>query len=218
MIPPIIHTIWIGEKHEPDRYVETRMIGRLLLQDEPWLFQHWSAPNAEHTPHAWDLFQQGFPPVVVADMMRMELLNSFGGIYMDGDVRLLRSPMPLLAHTAFIPEETRIGTEPRRLGNCVIGAERRAPYLADMVTLMRANADRYKDPLRIGGPLLWTEQWDTLMAFGWTILPPPVFCPLRPTLRAAAHTYTADDLPDSIGIHEFQTSWIGRGAKTLWPS
>lgn len=63
-----------------------------------------------------------------ADLIRLEVIYKYGGVYLDSDVRLFKSIDPLLNHKVFVPLEND-----KYVMNAIIGAEPENKYILDML-------------------------------------------------------------------------------------
>jgi inositol phosphorylceramide mannosyltransferase catalytic subunit len=137
MIPKIIHRIWIGN---PDHCPADLMKGWLDKHpvEAGWEHRLWSN---EHAPTwtsegrsycaggAWEnaaSIAQLSELCGKADVMRYEILRTYGGIYVDADTQCLRSldeaPGLFLEPSAWVPYENEVA-RPGFVTNCYLGSE-----------------------------------------------------------------------------------------------
>lgn len=132
-----------------------------------------------------------------ADLIRIECLLKYGGVYLDSDVRLHRALDDLVGHCDFF-----IASENgNALTNAAFGAAPGHPALAALVDELAAHAPDWTLPPNLTtGPALFTrilaERSDV------TLLPRATFYPYRcDEPPAAAH-------PWSYGTHLWAASWL----------
>lgn len=100
LIPKIIHYMWLGGKEMPDKL--KRCIDSWYKYCPDYEIMRWDETNYDvhknkFVADAYDNGRFGFVP----DYARLELLYTYGGIYMDTDVELLRNIDELLHQEAF---------------------------------------------------------------------------------------------------------------------
>lgn len=82
MIPKLIHLIWLGNK-KPEIFKETLNIIRDINSDYKIL--EWNEDNINFDLHNKELFEKTENLGSKSDILRFEILNKYGGIYMDYD-------------------------------------------------------------------------------------------------------------------------------------
>ena len=116
MIPKIFHYIWVG--------------GKPLSEAAEENIRTWKASNPEFSVKRWDESNIDFDaPFIrrtyrlgywarISDYVRLDVLRRFGGVYLDVDVKVIRSFSSMLNHKCFV------GLTPDGdICNAVIGAE-----------------------------------------------------------------------------------------------
>jgi hypothetical protein len=166
-------------------------------------------------PAAWpetsDLWPQCRNGAELADLVRLEALWRWGGIYVDSDVEPWRSLEPLLPLGAFAAWE-----DERVVPNAVMGAVPQHPAIGRCLELARQRVAR---PTWDRGPGITTEvlvgRDDVLL------LPPGSFYPVhyRDPERAAlmASPATRQRNPWAFGLHHYAGSWL-EGAQDSAPA
>ena len=99
-IPKIIHFIWVGGNPKPEsvhKYIES---WRKYCPD--YLIVEWNEYNYDisknrYTREAYESKKWAF----ATDYMRLDILDQFGGIYLDSDVEILKNLDKFLHHDAF---------------------------------------------------------------------------------------------------------------------
>jgi len=95
-IPKIIHMVWIGPKPFPhERYRQT-----WADQHPDWEVRLWTDSNLPqlHNAEVYERLSH-LPYAVRADLLRLELLARYGGLYTDADSTCLRPIDDLIADT-----------------------------------------------------------------------------------------------------------------------
>lgn len=138
-----------------------------------------------------------------AGLVRLEALWFEGGVYLDSDVRLWKSPDPLLTARGFVIQENEWAVI-----DAVIGAEAGHPFLLTAIgvalsRLLDGQNELHTGPRAVHDAAQWLpEHLD--------VLPPVAFCPFTAWQdRKTAETLTAADCPDSYGLHLCRNSWGG---------
>jgi mannosyltransferase OCH1-like enzyme len=121
MIPKTIHFVWVGGKPLPDA-IEANIAT-------------WKAANPSYRILRWDESTIDFSSIFlrrsyrlgnwarVADYVRLDALHRHGGIYLDTDVKVLKSFDPLLTHGFFVGFcKSDTGEESLLANNAVIGS------------------------------------------------------------------------------------------------
>lgn len=123
MIPKIIHLCWIsGDPYPPLITHCLQSWERVLPEYEVML---WDANRVKEIDSIWlseTIVSGKF--AFAADYIRLYALYTFGGIYLDADVEVIKSFNPLLDNNAFIGLETSLDIEA-----AVIGVEPRADWI-----------------------------------------------------------------------------------------
>ncbi|MCH5186346.1 MAG: hypothetical protein J1F64_09540 [Oscillospiraceae bacterium] len=104
IIPKIIHYMWLGGNPIPDRLQRCIESWKRYCPDYEiiqWNESNYDVHKNQFAAQAYDNKLYGFLP----DYVRIELLYEYGGIYMDTDVELIRSPDDMLYQEAFCSVE-----------------------------------------------------------------------------------------------------------------
>ncbi len=204
----IIHYCWFGGKKKP-RLVR-KCIDSWHKMAPDWEIQEWNEDNFDLDQHPFlrrcaELRRWAY----LSDLARLIVVEEHGGIYLDTDVELLKSPESLAKHEAFFGFET-----PEWVATGLgFGAEAHHPVVQTMI----AEYDRYRenpDLKPIGCPRLNTAALIKLglkpngsaqTVAGAAILPPQVLNPYNPVTGRLRTT------EDTISIH-----WYGKSALPRW--
>ena len=157
----------------------------------------------------------------VSDYVRLWALERYGGIYVDTDVKVLKSYEQLLIDTAFIGMEESKAHLP---GTCVIGCEPHCQWLKDMLSLyegiefvkpdgsfdLTTNVQRLGERMKAQGLNKQTSEDDKpwnriqyLEEWGLRVYTHDYFSPITSThiMQKTNNTYS---------IHYFAGSWVER--------
>ena len=105
MIPKIIHYIWLGKGETPKVFDKCLASWKKYCPD--WEIKRWDESNLNidlcpYVREAYDARKFAF----ASDVLRLDVLNRFGGVYLDVDVELLKPIDEFLDEYAFTGFET----------------------------------------------------------------------------------------------------------------
>lgn len=171
-IPKIIHQIWIGDPSKaPTRLMDTWKM-------EGWEYRLWTekeidALDLENRLLYFYFYQKGCY-YGASDIVRLEVLKEYGGIYIDADTERLESidDAPFLNADFFAVEANKIG----RVANGIIGAVPEHPIIVAYMKAM-AKAEKVEPVWSTIGGTLFTEMIDQHLTPETQILPPHTFYP-----------------------------------------
>jgi mannosyltransferase OCH1-like enzyme len=116
VIPRVFHQIWVGEQPFPDDF---RPLVETWARHHPeWELRLWTDENLPDglRPEIYELLRH---PAERADMLRLELLHRFGGVYIDVDFECLKPIDALLEGvSAFLG-----ALDSGRVSNAIIGSQ-----------------------------------------------------------------------------------------------
>lgn len=198
-VPKIIHQIWIGGP-VPQKYAE--WIATWPKYNPDWTHIIWMDHDLPYLSlFNKDLFMAAKNLGEKSDILRLELLNMFGGLYVDTDYECLQSFEPFNYCNSFYASSAGIGHNGMGLINALIGASPRHPLLEKLVTSMKAAASMPILSQR-SGPMYFSKiffentenmQKDVVM------YPAVYFTPDPKIARNNKRTYA---------IHWFDASWV----------
>lgn len=148
-IPRIIHQIWLGSQ-VPE---ELRSWMSSWQSVPGWKYMLWTDKEvAEFHLHNRDLYEVAENYAEKSDILRLEILSKFGGLYVDTDCECLRPEIFEELHTCY---DFYIGFEPLEHGsvgrfnmfqtcNAVIGSIPHHPLVKELITNLKANFLAYK--------------------------------------------------------------------------
>lgn len=115
-IPRIFHQIWIGEDPFPKEYA--RYQKSWLRRNPGWELRFWREDDLPSDLRRTEIYERLRQPAERSDLLRLELLHRYGGVYLDSDFECRRSIEPLLERVTFFVAYLK----PGRINNAIIGA------------------------------------------------------------------------------------------------
>jgi mannosyltransferase OCH1-like enzyme len=189
-IPCTIHRIWLDDPM-PDEFAE---YGRRFRELHPrWMVNDWRSSATlpklvnrdlfdraqEVCPRDWKRFQ--------SDLLRLELLWLYGGVYVDTDVEPLKPFDDLLdppggAFAAWSANTNRHG---RPITQAVLAAAPQHPFIGASIDRLPDAADRYRGQslAQMIGPWHITRVYRAMKDPQLTVHPPELFYPQSNAVR-----------------------------------
>jgi mannosyltransferase OCH1-like enzyme len=132
-IPRVIHRIWLGSEPMPSQYVR---FGESWSEQHPgWDVRLWTDSDLPALDDSKSLERcRNFGEA--SDVLRYEILNRHGGVYVDTDVECLRSLEPLVENASAFAAYARPGL----IGSAVVGAVPGHPAIAETLSMVRERA------------------------------------------------------------------------------
>jgi mannosyltransferase OCH1-like enzyme len=132
-IPRVIHRIWLGEAQMPSQYVQ---FGESWADHHPgWELRLWTDDDLAELSDSESLKRcRNFGEA--SDVLRYEILNRHGGVYVDTDVECLRSLEPLVENASAFAAYARPGL----IGSAVVGAVPGHPAIARTLEVVSERA------------------------------------------------------------------------------
>lgn len=205
MIPRIAHYCWFGGATKPPLVRHCIDSWKRFMPD--WQIKEWNEKNfnPRENRYAHEAYKQK-KWAFVTDYMRLRALYWEGGIYMDGDVEVVKPLDEFLWHRAFTGHET-----PELLVTATMGAEAGHPWIKMLLdyydnAVFDGRTTNTQVITRMSTPLIQAKvNGYTYLSDGVVIYPVDFFCPfnhqeLRPTPNHNTHA-----------IHHFAGSWTPRG-------
>lgn len=121
MIPKIIHTCWFSGEEYPDDVKRCMKSWETVLPD--YEVRVWNAtiladPDIQNCPYVVEAIQTG-KWAFASDYVRLYVLYKYGGIYLDGDIEVIKSFNHVLDNKAFTGFEDNT-----RISAWIFGSER----------------------------------------------------------------------------------------------
>jgi mannosyltransferase OCH1-like enzyme len=122
-IPRILHHIWLGRDPLPDEHKP--WIESWKKRHPKWEHRLWTEENLPLNPLRPEVLERLRAPVERADILRLEILYTHGGVYLDTDLECLRSLDDVLVGHEFVG----VCHKPDRITNTAIAAVPGHPLL-----------------------------------------------------------------------------------------
>jgi hypothetical protein len=185
-IPRILHQIWLGPNSVPTHLLEYQQTWK---KHHPcWRFILWTEENLPAGLRRPEVYEKLRVPAERADILRLELLWVYGGVYVDADFECLRSIETLLEDYDFFATYFK----PGRVANALIGAAPEHAIIDHALTAIQPREYFGLDKAGFG-----TSFTKVLSQHpGAKIFDPPLFYPATPAEREHAFT-----------VHHSERSW-----------
>lgn len=223
MIPKILHYVWLGGNPLTPLAEECLASWKATMPE--WEIKRWDETNFDiaaapvYVRQAYEARKFAF----VSDYVRLWALEQYGGVYVDTDVKALKSYEPLLGDTAFIGLEESKAHLP---GTCVMGCEAHCKWVKDMLALydcatfikpdgsmdLTTNVERMGEVMIRHGLKVEGGKWKEIQyleEWGMRVYTHDYFSPITSTrvMRKTKNTYS---------IHYFAESWRDGKRKRGW--
>lgn len=150
MIPKIIHFCWFGEQSIPEDQQSLIKEWQQILPD--YEFKLWTEENSHLGNSYCQIALANKKWANLSNYVRFQALLSEGGIYLDTDIKLLRSFDPLLHYKCFLGFEN---DQEVVINNAVIGSVSGHPFIAECIQSFEAFTG--DEPAHESAPLLVTN-------------------------------------------------------------
>ena len=187
MIPRILHQVWVGPDPLPEEFARYRESWRQHHPD--WEMRLWTEESLPRDLTRPEVYERLRKPTERSDMIRLEILFRFGGVYVDTDFECLRPIDPLIEGVEFFTCDLK----PGRVNNAVIGSVSGHPLLERALRELRPRTEYGYDKHGTGPHFLEALVRDQP---GVTIYPPHYFYPTTPGQR-----------DEAFGHHGSARSW-----------
>lgn len=209
-IPKIIHYCWFGGKPIPEQYRKWMDSWKQYCSEYEiieWNEKNYDVKKNKYVRQAYEQEKWAF----VSDYARIDVVNEYGGIYLDTDVELIRNIDEMLKNQAFC------GFESRQYVNYGLGygAVKQYPLITeikeyyDALSFVSEDGSLNLTPC----PMIQTEvmkkhglieNGEFQVVAGMAVYPSKMMCGMSPCSfriqRDMEHTYA---------IHHFSASWVG---------
>lgn len=208
MIPKIIHYCWFGRGEKPELAKKCIASWKKFCPD--FEIREWNEDNCDYL--AMPFMAEAYAAkkyAFVSDVMRLVVLEQYGGVYFDTDVEVLRDISPLLDDEGFIGFEN----DQYVASGLTIAAEAHHPVIQAMIEeykkLHFAGADGSVTP--VGCPHLNTDVMERFglvrngqeqMVAGIRVYPADYFNPLDSATGKLTET------ENTYSIHWYSMSWL----------
>jgi mannosyltransferase OCH1-like enzyme len=200
-IPKLIHRVWFSAELPPDAVGFGQAWEELHPSWTVVLWREWQLPALRNQ----DAVDRSTHPAQKADIVRVELLHRFGGVYVDTDVEPRRPIDELLAGRRCVVARE----DDRWVGTAFLAAVPEHPFVA---ALAHAIGQRVRDavgdeaPNELTGPKFVTaelERWQAAGGDAVTVLGPATVYPYHfsePDRRG-------EEFPEAYAVHHWAGSW-----------
>lgn len=219
MIPKKIHQIWLGKNSIPKKFSEYR--DKILNLHPGWEYFLWTDELKEKSYGNMDISQLNINKSYYlsenfghkSDILRYQLMYTFGGIYLDTDMEIQKSLNDFLKLESFLvegpPQKWKF---PQTVENAVLGSEKNNLFFSFLLNQIPINyrrgdtkdvvgktgahfisfiLHRYKEIFGIDSPI--------------TIISRDLFYPYFWYEKKEKEN---TKFPKSYGIHRWWTSWV----------
>lgn len=212
-IPKIIHYCWVGGKNKPEdieRYIESWKTHLPDFEIIEWNESNFDLHLNMYSREAYDSKKWAF----VSDVVRLYALYTYGGIYLDADVEILKPIDGFLNHAAFTSFETpSISGRDPFIPTGLMGSEKNGAWVKDLLDTYESRSfilpDGSFDLLPNPKPItyLTADKYglirnDEFQDLGAVAVYPNYYFCAKDWLSGAV-TIT----PDTYAIHHFSGSW-----------
>lgn len=216
-IPLLVHQIWLGSPF-PEKYRKWQQTWQNL--GNGWTYKLWTEQEVKELK----LFNQAIYDQETnfgakSDILRMEILYKYGGLYIDTDFECLNPSVFLELHynldfyTAFHPADCLVYL----LANGLVAATPKHPVIKgyiDELPIKYKLSKSFKEIIATTGPGFFTQMFlkYTNPNFRDIAFPPSFVYPLGHLLPPQALTFEAIKKsvikPESFAIHWWESSWV----------
>lgn len=214
MIPRVIHYCWFGGKPKPQVVLDCIASWKKFLPDyeiKEWNEDNYDVNKCQFMVEAYKEKKWAF----VSDYCRIDVVNQYGGVYLDTDVEVIKSFDPLLKEKFFCGFE---GVEPEVMRKKVafglgFGSEANHPVLKEILDFYESLSfhDNKQSLSQIVCPVIQTE---ALCKFGltpngktqktedWIAYSEEYFCPINYC------THQTNITSNTYSIHHYSATWV----------
>ena len=209
MIPKIIHYCWFGGGEIPERDKKCIESWKRVCPDYEiirWDESNYDVSKNKYMRQAYEAKKWGFVP----DYARLDIVFTYGGIYLDTDVEIIKSFDELLENKAYMGFEKGSNAVAPGLG---FGAEKNMPLLLEMMEKIYGDRVFKKESGELDLTPSPTLAADFLCAKGiklngeyqkvedMVFYPADYFCPIDYSTNLSTIT------DKTFSIHHFHASW-----------
>ena len=205
LIPKKIHYFWFGGGEKPASVL--RCINSWKKNCPDFEIIEWNESNYDINKHPF--MRKAFQDkkwAFVSDYARLDVMNQYGGIYLDTDVEVLKDLTPLCEYQAFIGFE-RVDLIGDGQG---FGGVPNFPLFKEMISCYE-DMDEYIESPKLRTKILLNHglklDGSRQQVAGMEIFPIEYFCPKSWSTGRIKVT------PNTYSIHHFDASWHGKAGK-----
>jgi len=217
MIPKIIHYCWFGNNPLPEEYKSYIEDWKKLHPD--WEIKQWDETNSPlYFPYIENALAGNFFSNI-SNFIRLYALYEFGGVYLDTDVKLLKSLEELRQYACFLGfEEGSVDNDTFWVNNAICGAESHHPFIKECFDALLDMYDGTEQS-NLSGPQLTTKmliEKRGLKVYGHQLLmdvmlfPKEFFYPIPWYQAKNTQKYTEFISEETLAVHMWSRSWFTR--------
>jgi mannosyltransferase OCH1-like enzyme len=192
VVPRVFHQIWVGPSPFPAEFAAFQETWRRHHPD--WELRFWTDDNLPADLRNPACYERDRVPAERSDLIRLELLLRFGGIYVDTDFECLRPLDELLQDVSFFTASLKEGM---RVNNAIFGSEPGHPLLEQAIRDARPQEKGGTFDKTASGSLFFDRLVKSFPEV--TIFPAAWFYPTSPDERKTAYAvhYSARSWKDA---------------------
>lgn len=215
MIPKIIHYCWFGGDEMPEEY--QAYVKEWAELHPEWEITRWDEHNYRNEiPYIKAAMAQK-NWANVSNLVRLQVLEEFGGIYLDTDVKLLKNLDNFCNYDCFLGfENEEVNPALLSVNNAVIGSAKSHSFIKKCITYLVENFDGH-EPANESSPKMITHllQRDYgLKSYGQqklvdniTLFPKNVFYPIPWNNVKHAKEYESSITDETVAVHMWGRTW-----------
>lgn len=217
MIPKILHYCWFGSADLPQ---ETSKIIKEWISFHPgWEIKKWDESNSPLELAYLSKAASAGKWANMSNYVRLYALLHYGGIYLDTDMKIVKSLDNLLANECFLGfEEGEVYDSCFWVNNAIMGAVPNHSFVKKCHDVLLAEFDGMEDA-NLSAPQMVTrilKESYGLSQYGFhklndvTLYPSPFFYPIH--YKEAAHLADFEKYitPDTYCVHLWARTWLSR--------
>lgn len=219
-IPRNIHQIWLGGAL-PERYIGWQ---KSWIDRHPeWKYKLWTDADVDSLEMVNSVFFNSISNLgAKSDILRYEILNKYGGIYIDTDFECFKSFDDIITKCSFFAGIPHCRKDGPLINNGLIGSTPGNKIILNCILNIKTNKIDETDPnsiMEITGPSLLTDSVLKIIDAGENdiiIFPASFFYPFRGDLRNIRTVRQARKCrkPETFALHYWEASW-SLGSRSL---
>lgn len=208
-IPKVIHYCWFGGKKIPDQYRRWMESWKQYCPDYEiieWNETNYDVRKNKYVRQAYEMGKWAF----VSDYVRVDIINEYGGVYLDTDVELIKSIDEMLKNDAFCGFESAkyvnygLGFGAGK-GHLIVGEIKEyydnASFVLEDGTLNQITCPIIQTEVMKKYGLICNGEFQVVE--GMTVYPSRILCGMSP------HSFRMQcNLDDTYAIHHYSGSWL----------
>lgn len=212
-IPKIIHQIWLGG-NIPNIYLD--FVDNLKAVNSGMEYKFWNETNIDFELLSGDLIHKINNFGQKSDLLRYEILNKYGGVYLDMDFHAVSSFEPLLTLNFFAGI---VYSPTPSLANGLIGAVPGHPIIKECLSQASRSSDthNFADIMNMTGPFMFTNVYNKLMDAcpESVVFPVSYFYPYPNAERykCLGNNHENYIRPETVCVHQWHCSWMKSNKK-----